>query len=296
MRVMLLCGGESAEREVSLRSGARVREALLRCGHTVDCVDFHEREVDAPFFAACRAADAVWLALHGGAGEDGRLQRMLELEGIYHYSGSGPTASALAMQKSRARTVALAQSVPIARGGLMTGTGLPQGVTYPVVLKPDEGGSSVGLFVIKNEKELKKHAPFAGVLCEEYLPGREYTVAILGRQPLPVVEIRPRGGLYDYAHKYTVGITEELCPAPISAEESRALQQMALRAFDALGLCDVARIDFKEGADGVPRFLEANTLPGMTETSLLPQAAAAVGISFDALCVRILQMAAAKRT
>lgn len=296
MRVILLCGGESAERAVSLRSGARVFDALAARGHSVEMLDFSKKVANGAFFARCRAADAVFLALHGGAGEDGRVQAMLEGEGIYHYTGSGPAASALAMQKSRAKACVASAGIPVAKGGTLLDGKLPDGVSFPVILKPECGGSSVGLQVLEDAEKLANLTPCEGILCEEYLPGREFSVGILGERVLPAVEIRPRGGLYDYAHKYTKGITEELCPAPLSPERTASLAQMAHRAFHALGLCDVARIDFKENAAGVPCFLEANTLPGMTETSLLPQAALAVGISFPQLCEQLLQLACAKHT
>ncbi len=295
MRILVLFGGESEEREVSLRSGQRVTQALLQNGHEVTALDYAERIAELGFYEKCRAADAVFLALHGGAGEDGRLQAALEREGVFHYNGSGAAASALAMQKSRAKKVALAAGIPVARGALwMPNTPFPFD-ELPAVAKPESGGSSVGLRVLQSERDLQGFTPSVPFLCEEYLCGREFSVGVLEGVALPVVELRPRGGTYDYAHKYTAGATEEICPAPIDALKAQQLQALAQRAFLALGLCDYARIDFKEDAAGEARFLEANTLPGMTDTSLFPLAARVRGLSFAALCEKLAQMAAAKR-
>ena len=294
MQVLLLYGGESAEREVSLRSGERVCAALRSRGHAVECVDFCARLADDAFFARCRAADAVFLALHGGAGEDGRLQAVLEARGIYHYTGSGAQASALAMQKSRAKAVVARAGVPVAKGISLPGE-IPDEIAFPVIVKPEAGGSSVGLAMLSSREELLGFHADVPYLCEELLPGREFSVGVLGDRALPPVEIRPHGTLYDYAHKYTPGATEELCPAPIGDAQRAQLQGLALAAFYALGMADVGRIDFKEDAAGNVRFLEANTLPGMTDTSLLPLAARAVGIGFPALCEEVLQMAAKRR-
>ena len=294
MRMLVLCGGDSNERAVSLRSGERVASALQNAGHRAERADpsviaFEE------LCRRCVTADAVFLALHGGAGEDGRLQSALESAGIYHYTGSDAVASARAMRKDEAKATVAAVGVPVARGEVLWGGKRPS-VGYPAVLKPRVGGSSIGLHLLQSEAELCALQPFAEeMLLEELLPGREYTVGILCSAPLPVVEICPKGGTYDYAHKYEAGASLELCPAPLSAAASAALQEIALRAYVALGLRDYARLDFKEDACGTPRFLEANTLPGMTNTSLLPLAAQTAGISFEALCEKMAAPAAARK-
>ena len=294
MRIMVLYGGESDEREVSLRSGERVAAALESSGHQTVRVDYQMRQL-ACLLEEMRRSDAVFLALHGGAGEDGSLQAALEQNQIFHYTGSSPDGAALAMQKALAKTCVMKQGVPVARGSALTRDATKSPLPYPVVLKPLSGGSSVGLRFVRTQREWKKVAPFDGLLCEEYLPGREYTVGILDGRALPAVEIRPIGGAYDYEHKYTVGASEELCPAPIAPSKAKRLSELALTAFDALGLRDYARIDFREDGMGNPCFLEANTLPGMTETSLFPLAARTAGIGFIALCEKMAVLAAARK-
>jgi D-alanine-D-alanine ligase len=294
VKILVLYGGESDERAVSLRSGARVAAALQGAGHTVECADPCELTREA-LCRACAAADAVFLALHGGEGEDGRLQADLESAGVYHYTGSDAVASACAMRKDEAKAIVAAAGVPVAKGVLLQGgqVSVPE---YPVVLKPRAGGSSLGLHFLRDEAELRMLLPLREeMLCEEMLVGREYTVGVLRGAPLPAVEIRPRGGVYDYAHKYEPEASLELCPAPISPAKAALLRELTLRAYTALGLRDYARLDFREDARGVPRFLEANTLPGMTATSLFPLAAQTVGISFGELCEMMAALAAERK-
>ena len=298
MEILLLYGGDSSEREISLRSGARVAAALRESGHRVALFDVRELP-NAKELAAMRAADAVFLALHGGAGEDGRLQALLERNGIKHYTGSPPRGAALAMNKERAKQCVCRAGVPVAHGVLLRGTCAAPPLPYPFVCKPLRGGSSVGLTLVFNDKDWQKLTPlghfFEETLCESYLPGREYTVGVLEDQALPVVEIRPHGGVYDYQHKYTPNAVTEICPAPLSDAACERLIRDALRAYRALGLRDYARIDFREDARGIPHFLEANALPGMTETSLLPLAARATGIDFTTLCERMARRAADRK-
>ncbi|MBQ8357296.1 MAG: D-alanine--D-alanine ligase [Clostridia bacterium] len=296
MKITVLYGGNGDEREVSLRSGSRVAGALRDAGHTVTLIDHQSKRLaDASeLLRSAREADAVFLALHGGAGEDGTLQKELEAQGIFHYTGSAPRGAAIAMRKDLAKARVAAVGVPVAKGVTLSHkTALPP-LPLPLAVKPTAGGSSVGLYFVKTVEEWQKITPCGGILCEEYLPGREYTVGILGGRALPVVEIRPLGGAYDYEHKYTAGASEELCPAPLSPQKAGYLTGLALSAYGALGLRDYARIDFREDEGAEPRFLEANTLPGMTETSLFPLAASAAGISFPQLC-EIMATSAAKR-
>ena len=294
MRIMVLYGGESDEREVSLRSGMRVAVALQSKGHRVMRVDHREGHL-ACLLEDMRMADAIFLALHGGFGEDGSLQAALEKEGILHYTGSDPRGAALAMEKAAAKTCVVAKGVPVARGVVLSSVLTEPPFPFPVVLKPQSGGSSVGLCFARSQREWRKLTPFDGMLCEEYLPGREYTVGVLEGEALPAVEIRPIGGAYDYEHKYTLGASEEICPAPLTASKAQLLSELALTAFEALGLRDYARIDFREDVRGDPCFLEANTLPGMTETSLFPLAAATAGIGFPELCERMAALAAKRK-
>lgn len=294
MKIFLLYGGNSPERAVAVRGALRVIEAFSDSEHTVTAHDHRGSAPSAETLTAMRESDAVFLCLHGGEGEGGTLQRNLEAAGIFHYTGTAPEGAALALDKARAKEAVMAAGVPVARGAVWLPNDPPPTVSLPVVAKPLSGGSSVGLCLIRALRELEELVPSEPLLLEEYLSGREFTVGVLDGKPLPPVEIVPRGGVYDYAHKYTKGATDELCPAPIAKSQAERLWELAMTAFHTLGLRDFARIDFKEGADGEPRFLEANTLPGLTETSLLPLAAEAAGLSYLALCTA-MATAAAKR-
>ena len=291
MDILLLYGGSSDEREVSLRSGARVCAALRERGHTVCDVDAHGEAPSEEIVSLAQGSDAVFLCFHGGAGEDGRWQAALEKAGVFHYTGSDAAASALAMDKPRAKESVARLGVPCAEGTVWhLGEARPT-LAFPFVVKPCAGGSSVGFHILKSEEDAKKLAPSGDLLCESYLPGREYSVGVLQGRALPAVEICPQSGVYDYAHKYTQGATRELCPAPVSPSYLARLQNLAQVCFAALGLRDFARIDFKEDAAGRPCFLEANTLPGMTQTSLLPLAASVRGIEFGELCEKMAEWA-----
>ena len=295
MRIIVIYGGDSEEREVSLRSGERVAEALASRGHRAVRYEHTGGALPLRVLQAAADADALFLALHGGDGENGRMQARLQSCGILHYTGSCPDGAAMAMAKDVAKSLVSAAGIPIAAGMILRGDLSRPPLSLPCVVKPRTGGSSIGMQVVKSMEEWRKLTPLRGLLCESYLPGREFTVGVLDGEALPVVEIRPRGGLYDYRHKYVAGESEELCPAPISAARARRLQELARRAFCILGLRDYARIDFREDGDGVPCFLEANTLPGMTETSLFPLAAEAAGLSFAELCEKMAVMAAKRK-
>ena len=294
MRIEVLYGGDSPEREVSLCSGARVADALRAAGATVFLTDWQGGGLPTALIPRLLAADAVFLALHGGDGENGRLQELLEASGILHYTGSDGSAAALAMHKPRAKAAVAACGVPTAKSVVCDARGTPP-LAYPFIIKPIDGGSSLGFLRVDDATAWKRCNACGEVLCEQYLPGREFTVGILQGQCLPAVEIRPLGGVYDYAHKYRQGGAKELCPAPIPAQESARLACLALAAFRALGLRDYARIDFKQDEKGRFCFLEANTLPGMTETSLLPLAASAAGMDFEALCMTMARLAAKRK-
>ena len=296
MEIVVLCGGESSERAVSLRSGERVAKALRDRGHSVLTVDYRQDPLEGWLIARLRCADAVFLALHGGAGEDGSLQAELEEWGIYHYTGSAPAGAGLAMDKDAAKRAVAAMGVPIPQGVVLRqGVQKPQPPGFPAVIKPLCGGSSVGLRFLQSEQEYAALEVSESLLCERFLSGREFTVGVLDGQALPVVEICPVGGVYDYHHKYTPGATEELCPAPITAEQSDSLQSLARVIFASLGLRDIARIDFREDERGQPYFLEANVTPGMTATSLLPLAAHAEGIDFPELCECLAYLASKRK-
>ena len=294
MRIVVLYGGTGAERPVSLASGTHVAETLIGRGHDLLLFDWRGGSLPDFLLLRMREADAVFLALHGGPGEDGTLQKDLERDGIFHYTGAAPVAAALAMNKSAAKACVSAAGVAVAKGTVLRcGDDVPDDLPLPCVIKPLCGGSSVGMFYYEGGP-FPEDAEYP-LLAEEFLPGREFSVGVLGNRVLPPVEIRPRDGSYDYAHKYTRGGAVELCPAPLSAGQMRQLTDMTAAAFEALGLRDVGRVDFRADAAGEPRFLEANTLPGLTETSLLPLAADAAGVPFHLLCECLCLLAAARK-
>lgn len=292
LHITVLRGGPSAEREVSLRSGDAVARALRSLGHRVDEVDPLPGDPAIP-----AGTDVVFLALHGTYGEDGTVQSELEELGV-PYTGCGVRASLFAFDKILTKRRCLRAGIPTARFErfIDAGAAWPDGWQPPVVLKPARQGSSVGLRFVDRVEDFPAALAFSlshggEVLMEERIVGRETTVGILDGSALPVVEVRPRSGTYDYANKYTPGRTEYFCPAEFPAEVTRAVQAAALGAFHAIGGRDYARVDVMVRPDGSPVVLEVNTLPGMTETSLLPKAAAAAGIPFPQLCERMVQLA-----
>jgi D-alanine-D-alanine ligase len=301
VKILVLLGGSSSEREVSLSSGGRVAAALLERGPQVTEADPHPD----PFavLPAARAADVVWLALHGGAGEDGTIQAMLDLAQV-RYTGSGVLGSALAMDKDLSKRLFRLAGVSTADWRMVrAGDGTPwrepgySAETYAalgarVVVKPSKQGSTVGLSIVDRPGSLAAAIEEAfrhddEVRLEAFVPGRELTVAVLGGEALPVGEIIPKHDIYDYECKYTPGMAEEIFPARIPDAVRDAMQAQALLAYDALKLGGCARIDFRLDPAGGMFCLEANTLPGMTGTSLVPQAAQAAGIGFPELCERI---------
>jgi D-alanine-D-alanine ligase len=330
MKIAVLMGGTSAEREVSLASGTAIVKALREKGHEVATVDtatgFVPREeedqllpggvhreppatvehrlelIDLGSLEQLRSAELAFLALHGGEGEDGTIQALLQLLRI-PYTGSGPLGSGIAMDKDVSKRLLRDAQVPtlpwrVARAPSFAydPDTIEDLVGIPCVVKPSREGSSVGLHVVRERAELAAAVEDAAkydteVMIERYAKGRELTVGILGDQPLPPVEIRPKKGIYDYESKYTAGMTEYLCPAPLDEEVTAEMQMYALRAFKVMKLRGYARIDFILAQEQL-WCLEANTLPGMTATSLLPKAAAAAGIGFPELCDRIARLSA----
>lgn len=294
--VTVMLGGPSAEREVSLRSGAAVVKALRAQGCLV-----HELDPQPGQWKLEPGTQVVFLALHGTYGEDGVVQGELDALGV-PYTGCDAASSRLAFDKVITKERCIAAGVPTAKFLVFRDAkaAWPSGWQPPVVLKPVRQGSSVGLkFVDQIEQwpsalaESLQHD--TEVVMEERIAGRETTVGILGDQALPIVEVRPRSGAYDYSSKYTSGATEYLCPAPFDAEVTRRIQSAALGAFRAVGGRDYGRVDIMVRANGEPIVLEVNTLPGMTETSLLPKAAAAAGISFEQLCRKMVEMAMSRK-
>ena len=290
--ICVMLGGPSGEREVSLQSGAAVADALRSLGHRVSEID----PVDGEFRLPPKTG-VVFLALHGTYGEDGTVQAKLDALGV-PYTGCSEAVSRLAFDKVAAKRACAREGLATANDCIVDdpGAGLPDAIELPLVLKPACQGSSIGLGFVDSAaawpsglaKALEGGGP---VLVEERIEGREVTVGIVGGQLLPVVEITPKRGAYDYANKYTAGATEYACPAPFDAEITRRIQHAGERALAAVGGGNCARVDFIVRPDGEPVFLEVNTLPGMTETSLLPKAAAATGTGFAELCQWLVELA-----
>ena len=332
MLITVLLGGVSAERDVSLSSGLRIAVALRSRGHTVTCLDpavgVMSRETEAALLAGgvgsappslealaglkfkslspvlgtlpeVRDADCVFLALHGGQGEDGTVQAVLDMAGV-PYTGSGHLASALAMDKHLSKVVLRAAGVATANWLMSPPEGLDpdevgRHLDWPVIVKPSKQGSTVGLSIVRAPNELAAAITEAfrfddEVMVERFVPGQELTVGVLGDLVLPTIEIKPVKELYDYECKYTPGMAEEFV-AELSSDTQSKLADQARRAFTALKLGGYARIDFRLDPQGQPWCLEANTLPGMTPTSLIPRAAQAADILFPDLCERIVQLA-----
>lgn len=292
LTITVMLGGPSAEREVSLRSGAAVAQALRSLGHAVNELDPRTEDWSLP-----PGTDVVFLALHGTYGEDGAVQRRLE-ELRVAYTGCDAESSRIAFDKHLTKLRCVEAGVPTARFAVLDSpeASWPMGWNPPVVLKPVRQGSSVGLQFVERvadwSRALEEAFRFdSQVLMEEKISGREITAGILGSESLPLVEVRPKTGVYDYQSKYTSGATEYLCPAPFDAAASIRIQKAASDAFQAVGGRDYARVDVMVRADGEPVVLEVNTLPGMTETSLLPKAAAAAGMTYAELCQRMIELA-----
>jgi D-alanine-D-alanine ligase len=330
MKITVLMGGTSSERNVSLASGTRIAQALRERGHDVIALDpargvisaREEEELrsskvgtEPPTLESLskfaegtflpnltsmkeiKGAEVIFLGLHGGQGEDGTIQALLDMAHV-RYTGSGHLASALAMDKDLSKRLFRAADVKTA-DWLMAPAAIEQveGILgLPVVVKPSKQGSTVGLSVVKKRADLAPAVEEASkyddeVMIERFVPGRELTVGVLGDIALPVGEIISKHEIYDYECKYTAGMATEEFPAKISPEATERVQQQALAAFKALKLGGCARIDFRLTSEGEFNCLEANTLPGMTQFSLIPQGAAAMGISFPELCERIVRLA-----
>ena len=339
MKITVLMGGSSAERNVSLASGIRIVMALRSKGHEVIAFDpsrgpLSEEDQQSLAVSAVgteppsldalaettggtfleslerlpeiSGADVVFLALHGGKGEDGTIQALLDMAHV-SYTGSGHLSSALAMDKDLSKKLFRVAGVQTADWLMapVTADEVEALLGFPVIVKPSKQGSTVGLAVVKKREDLESAIAEAWryddeVMVEKFIPGRELTVGILGSRALPVGEIKPVHEIYDYECKYTAGMAVEEFPADLSADEAELVQEQALAAFKALKLSGYARIDFRlsppDDSEAGIRFycLEANTLPGMTELSLIPQGAAAAGIAFADLCEEIAQDARKK--
>ncbi len=332
MKIAVLFGGTSEERDVSIASAAQVIPALRALGHEVVAVDTAtgrlppaaeqklltsgvgpEPPSDSKLASMRNSAltlasdtfdvrdvDVVFLAVHGGAGEDGRLQALLDLAGLA-YTGSDHISSATAMDKDLSKRLFRAASVPTADWLMAPATAdeVAASIGWPAVVKPNKQGSTVGLTVVRSPEQLAPaielaHRYDSEVMIERFIPGREFTVGVLEGQALPVGEIIVSGEIFDYRAKYQSGGAREVFPAEIPAHEASTLRQLALQAHRALKLGTYSRIDFRRDPQGHFWCLEANSLPGMTAASLLPQAARAAGIGFNELCERICRAALKK--
>jgi D-alanine-D-alanine ligase len=292
LNITVMLGGPSAEREVSLRSGTAVAAALRSLGHEV-------RELDPgdDSWILSGTPDVVFLVLHGTYGEDGTVQRRLDELGVV-YTGCDAEASRIAFDKVLTKRRCVDAGIPTPEFLVVNSAKAPWPKDWPppLVVKPVRQGSSVGLQFVERagdwQNALAEAMKFdSEVLVEEKIVGRECTVGILADEALPVVEVRPKVGSYDYRNKYTAGCTEYFCPAPLDAATTRKVQEAALGAFKAVNGRDYARVDVMVRANGEPAVLEVNTLPGMTETSLLPKAAAAAGLNYAQLCQRMVDLA-----
>lgn len=342
MNIVVLCGGLSSERDVSIKSGEMITKALRKNGHRVILLDvfmgYGEEECDvssvfikseessmkvstipseAPdiekvkasrkdqsstyfgpnVIAICQMADIVFMGLHGSDGENGKVQGCFDLHGI-RYTGNGCLSSAIAMDKGMTKVYFEHCGIPTPTGFVVKKTtvsaGVPQ-VPYPCIVKPACGGSSIGVSIAHNHEEFEEALNEAfkwesEVVVEEFIEGREFSCGVIDGQALPVIEIAPKQGFYDYKNKYAAGSAVETCPANISDEITAEMQTFSERIVAALGIETYARIDFMLSKDEHIYCLEVNTLPGMTPTSLLPQEAAAVGIDFENLCEEIIRV------
>ncbi len=348
MKIVVLCGGISTERNVSLISGSKVYEALRSRGHEAILIDVYfgyEEEPSEDIFTKekdwvsgisefsgasgngsfsagseglsieeikalrkrkatelfgpnviklCKMADIVFMALHGDCGENGKIQAAFDLYDI-KYTGADPLGSALAMDKALTKQLFSANGIKTPGYHVLKSEEDSFEPKYPCVVKVNSGGSSVGVYIVNNVEEYKEalkgaFSYDAKVLVEEYIKGREFTDCVIEGMALPVVEIAPKKGFYDYKNKYEAGATVETCPADIDEELTERIQKAAVNAFNALEIKTYARMDFMVDDEGEVYCLEANTLPGMTPTSLIPQEAAAIGKSFEDLCEWIIEI------
>ena len=300
-RIGVLMGGMSRERDISLKTGKAVAKALTTKGYQVQPIDVTPRIAET---LSKKKIDCAFLALHGRFGEDGTIQGMFELMRI-PYTGSGVLASALALHKVMAKRIFHYEKIPTPMFDVlhmqMIKKGPPREISLPlpVVVKPAREGSTIGISIVTKEKQwipaLKKAGQYdEEILVEEFIKGREITVGILEGLPLPIIEIAPKSGFYDFHSKYTKGETEYIIPARIPREKYLTAQDLSLKAFRALGCSGVARVDLMLDERNNPFVLEVNTMPGMTETSLLPKAANYAGIAFEELAERILLGASLK--
>lgn len=341
MNIVVLAGGNSTEREVSISSGQGVCQALRERNHKAILVDayFGKESMDGELFSEkydteqaaawmrkqsnnleevmktrqeffgphvleiCQKADIVFLALHGANGEDGKVQSVLDLMGI-KYTGCGSLSSGMAMDKGITKMVFEAKGVPTPKGmtlekGECSSYLSDYGMDFPVIVKPCCGGSSVGVCIAHNQQEygaalMEAFSYENQVVVEQFITGREFSVAVVDGKAYPVIEIAPLEGFYDYKNKYSAGSCVETCPADLSASLTKEMQMYAEKGYEALNLQAYARLDFLMEEDGSMYCLEANTLPGMTPTSLIPQEASVIGMNYPQLCEKLIEVSLKK--
>jgi D-alanine-D-alanine ligase len=297
-KIAVLMGGPGSERDVSLATGRGVSKALRSLGTEVVEVDVHDEN-----FALPKDVDLAFITIHGTFGEDGQLQEILEERGVA-YTGDGVEASRAAFDKILSKEKFREHGVVTPEWEVIE-VGQRPTISVPLVVKPARQGSTVGVVIVKDASELDSAMAEAAkydrkLLIEKFVSGRELTIGILGDQALPILEIIPKGGFYDFNNKYPFlnpqagGGAEHVCPAKIDSNKTKQVQKQALHAFRALGLVVYGRVDVLLPDSGNPSVLEVNTIPGMTEASLLPEAAAAAGINYVDLCVRIIALSRAR--
>ena len=328
MKIVVIAGGLCPERDVSFASGAQIANALTESGYEVCLIDLytgdqlakskggytyvippHEPDLERikresnnknaqigkNVIELCQASDLAFLALHGDIGENGKLQAIFDSYGIV-YTGTGYIGSLLAMDKDLAKILMIQNQILTPKWKITEGESEDSGMEFPCIIKPCSCGSSVGVGVAKNAQEYATALKYAKkyekkIMVEQMIEGREFSVGILDNTALPAIEIIPDGGFFDYEHKYQPGITKEICPASLCESLEKEMQKTALRVHKILRLGSYSRIDFILDSNGDIYCLEANTLPGMTQMSLLPKEAAAAGISYEALCDKIAKIA-----
>ncbi len=339
MNIIVLAGGLSDERDVSLSSGSQIANALIKNGHKVLLLDLYlglkevftfdeafkkygestydykvpkvapnleklieknngrKSEIGENVINICQTADIVFLGLHGGIGENGKLQAIFDLHNI-KYTGSGYKGSLLAMDKIVSKEIMTVNNILTPKWSIIDSEN-NNTIMAPAVVKPNDNGSSIGVKVAENQDELKDAIEVAKqysstILVEQKIEGREFSVGILGEEVLPIIELIPKEGFYDYSNKYQPGATEEITPADISRENTKRMQDIALNIFKNLGLEVYGRVDFIMDSNENIYCIEANSLPGMTPTSLLPQEAEANGINYEQLCEKIVKYSLSK--
>lgn len=301
MNILLIAGGWSSEREVALNGARQIEKGLANLGHSVTFFD--PAQDLRRLYTVAEGHDFAFINLHGSPGEDGLIQSLLERIGM-PFQGSDSRSSLLALNKAVAKQIFEAAGLTTPEWEFVPAIHVAEWrplLAFPLVVKPNTGGSSLGVGIVDSEEELKAYlnqSEIAGqdLLAEVLIRGQELTCGVLDEETLPPILIRPkRGEFFDFESKYVPGATEEICPAPVSAELTSSLQSMARIAHDALGLSGYSRADFMLSAAGTPYLLEVNTLPGMTATSLLPQEAQTVGLSFEQLLERLIELGLRKK-